>query len=178
MAAIRKIILALCLSISTISSNGEVLLIAETGFIIENSILVKSNRESTWRAFTQQVGQWWPADHTYWGDSSSLTIDNFAGGCFCEKNGDKSAEHMRISFVDPLSLMRMTGGLGPLQGMGMYGALEWVFETNEQGTKVTMTYRVNGINADGFEQLAPIVDRVQALQLGGLENLLQDEIQQ
>ena len=173
MTARPNIVLSLCLSIASINSYAEVLLIAETGFIIENNIQVDANRESTWRAFTQQVGQWWPADHTWWGDSSGLSIDTFAGGCFCEKNAGRSAEHMRISFVDPENLMRMTGGLGPLQGLGMYGALDWVFATNEQGTKVTMTYRVNGINADGFEQLAPIVDGVQALQLGGLENLLQ-----
>ena len=178
MTAMRKSLLALCLSISTINSYGEVLLVAETGFIIENSIQVSANRESTWRAFTQQIGQWWPADHTWWGDSSGLTIDAVAGGCFCEKNGDRSAEHMRIAFVDPFNLMRMTGGLGPLQGMGMYGALDWVFETNAQGTRVTMTYRVNGISADGFEGLAPIVDRVQALQIGGLKNHLQAVIQQ
>ena len=81
---------------------------------------------------------------------------------------------MRISFVDPPSLMRMTGGLGPLQGMGMYGALEWVFESTDQGTNVTMTYRVNGINPDGFAELAPIVDAVQAIQLGGLGSLVQN----
>ena len=80
---------------------------------------------------------------------------------------------MRISFVDPSKLMRMTGGLGPLQGMGMFGALEWKFETIERGTEITMTYRVNGISPDGFAELAPIVDRVQAIQLGGLENLIQ-----
>jgi len=66
----------------------------------------------------------------------------------------------------------MTGGLGPLQGLGMYGALDWVFVSNDQGTEVTMTYRVNGINPDGFDQLAPVVDQVQGLQLGGLKTLL------
>ena len=66
----------------------------------------------------------------------------------------------------------MTGGLGPLQGMGMYGALDWVFESNDLGTQVTMTYRVNGISEGGFAELAPIVDQVQGLQLGGLKTLL------
>ena len=173
MRIVPKILLVLCVLFTAIRASGEVLLIAETGFIIENRIQVNSNREVTWRAFTQQVGQWWPSDHTWWGETSSLTIDNYAGGCFCEKNGNKSAEHMRIAFVDPNRLMRMTGGLGPLQGMGMFGALEWTFETIEQGTEVTMTYSVNGISPDGFAELAPIVDRVQAIQLGGLETLLQ-----
>lgn len=151
---------------------AEVVLIAETGFIVENKIQVDVDREAAWRAFTQEVGQWWPAAHTWWGDSTALTIDSYAGGCFCERNDANSAEHMRISYVDSTNVMRMTGGLGPLQEMGMYGALEWVFLTNELGTEVTMTYKVNGISPGGFADLAPIVDQVQAIQLDGLGTLL------
>ena len=172
MAVTRNISLASLLCLASISSYAEVLLITETGFITENKIQVTADRETTWKAFVQ-VGQWWPADHTWWGDAKGLTIDSFAGGCFCEKNGDKSAEHMRVTLVDTNTLMRMTGGLGPLQGMGMYGALDWAFETNDQGTQVTMTYKVNGISPEGFAELAPIVDQVQAIQLGGLGTLLQ-----
>ena len=144
--------------------------LAETGFIVTNKIIVKSNRENTWRVFTQQVDQWWPSDHTWWGEAGILTIDTYAGGCFCEKNESKSAEHMRVIFVEPNTLMRMSGGLGPLQGMGMFGALDWTFTDHLQGTEVTMTYKVNGISPDGFKKLAPIVDKVQALQLSGLAN--------
>jgi len=131
MSIAPKILLGLVTSFSTISAYCEVLLIAKTGFIVKNKIQVNSDRKVSWRIFTQQVGQWWPSDHTWWGETSTLTIDNYAGGCFCEKNENKSAEHMRISFVDPGKLMLMTGGLGPLQGMGMFGALEWKFETIE-----------------------------------------------
>ncbi|WDE02699.1 hypothetical protein [Thalassomonas actiniarum] len=164
---------ALSLSIGAFSASAEVLLLAQTGFIIENKIQVKADRETAWRVFTRDVGQWWPSDHTWWGDANALSIDGFAGGCFCEKSAGKSAEHMRISFVDPTHLMRMTGGLGPLQGMGMYGALEWGFKSQGPVTEVTMTYKVNGISPDGFEKLAPVVDKVQALQLGGLKKRLQ-----
>ena len=174
MKNLARLLLVLGSALSATTTLGEVILIAETGFIVENKVQISSNQETTWRVFTQRVDDWWPADHTWWGESSTLTIDEFAGGCFCEKNAGKSAEHMRISFVDPPGLMRMTGGLGPLQGMGMYGALEWVFDSTDQGTKVTMTYRVNGINPDGFAELAPIVDAVQAIQLGGLASLVQN----
>lgn len=155
------------------NAHSKVLLIADTGFIVENKVQVTSDRQVTWQAFTQHVDRWWPSDHTWWGETSTLSIDSVAGGCFCEKNGNKSAEHMRISFVDPHKLMRMTGGLGPLQGMGMYGALEWSFNAVEGGTEVTMTYKVNGINPGGFEKLAPIVDRVQGMQLNGLKTFVQ-----
>ena len=42
-------------------------------------------------------------------------------------SGARSAEHMRIGFVDPGVQLRMLGGLGPLQGMGLHGALDWMF---------------------------------------------------
>lgn len=172
MSSSRHASLLFCLWLTAITGHAEVLHLAATGFITENRIQVSADRETTWNAFIQ-VGRWWPADHTWWGDADGLTIDAVAGGCFCEKSGNKSAEHMHIVMVDTASVMRMTGGLGPLQGMGMYGALDWVFETNDQGTQVTMTYRVNGINPEGFAELAPIVDQVQAIQLGGLKTLLQ-----
>lgn len=157
---------------SVTNSYGEVLFVAETGFIVKNKIIVKASKEKTWNVFINQVDKWWPSDHTWWGEASILTIDSFAGGCFCENYNNKSAEHMRVVFVEPHISMRMTGGLGPLQGMGMFGALNWEFTDNEQGTLVTMTYKVNGINPTGFVKLAPIVDKVQAIQLEGLANLI------
>ncbi len=155
------------------NANGEVSFLAETGFIVTNKITVQSTREDAWKVFSKQVDDWWPSDHTWWGKAGTLTIDTHAGGCFCEKMGNKSAEHMRVTFVEPNALLRMSGGLGPLQGMGMYGALDWAFADTEQGTEVTLTYKVNGINPGGFKELAPIVDRVQAIQLSGLGQFIE-----
>ena len=52
---------------------------------------------------------------------------------------------MRISFVEPNKLLRMSGGLGPLQGMGLYGALDWQFSRVDNMTQVLLTYKVSGI---------------------------------
>jgi len=172
MSVAANFFLVLMVLVSSVNAHCEVIFVAETGFIIQNKIQVNSNKEETWNVFTRQVQQWWPSDHTWWGDAGILTIDTHAGGCFCEKSGKKSAEHMQVSYVDPNNIMRMTGGLGPLQGMGMFGALEWSFNTNKHGTEVTMTYKVNGISPEGFTELAPIVDRVQAIQLNGLEDFV------
>ena len=147
--------------------------LAETGFIVENEIEVSTDAATTWKAFVEEVDNWWPKDHSWWLDQGTFTIDPRAGGCFCELASDgRSAEHMRISFVDPGKMLTMTGGLGPLQGMGMFGALTFIFAETDSGTVVTMTYRVNGINPDGFEELAPVVDMVQGLQIGGLKTYL------
>lgn len=165
-------VIALTAALST-SHHAEVLHIADTGFIVSNQISVSNDIDTTWSAFVDEVDNWWPKDHSWWLDQGTFSIEPVAGGCFCEKASEgRSAEHMHIAFVDPGKTMRMTGGLGPLQGLGMFGALDFVFEETDSGTTVTMTYRVNGINPDGFAELAPIVDTVQGLQIGGLQNFL------
>ena len=63
----------------------------------------------------------------------------------------------------------MTGGLGPLQGMGLDGALEFrLAPADGGGTRITLWYRVGGYTPDDLSKFAPVVDRVQAQQLGGL----------
>jgi hypothetical protein len=68
--------------------------------------------------------------------------------------------------------MRMTGGLGPLQGMGLDGALEWRFVEEKGGTRITLWYRAGGYTPDDMSTFAPVVDKVQGLQLGGLAAFL------
>src|SRR5690606_21620464 len=121
-----------------------------------------------WDALVDDVGQWWPADHTWWGDAARLSIRAEAGGCFCEIDGARQAQHMTISFVEPGKLLRMSGGLGPLQGMGVHGVLEWRLSEENDGTRIVLWYRVGGYTPQDLSTIAPVVDRVQALQLGGL----------
>ena len=75
---------------------------------------------------------------------------------------------MTVTFVDPGKLMRMTGGLGPLQGMGLDGALEWRFVPENGGTRITLWYRAGGYTPDDLGKFVPAVDSVQGLQLRGL----------
>lgn len=162
---------ALICSLMATPSFAKVLYITEHGFAVENKIHVE-NKQDAWQALVGEVDNWWPKDHTWWGKEGQLSIDPVAGGCFCEDAESRSAEHMRISYVDPNKTLRMTGGLGPLQGLGMYGALEWQFADSDKGATVTLTYRVNGYTEGGFEQLAPVVDKVQGIQLSSLKTHL------
>ncbi|GAB3023670.1 SRPBCC family protein [Bowmanella dokdonensis] len=160
--------LLLLSTLFTPALQAEVQHIDTYGFIVSNQVLVRTEPEQSWRALVEDVGKWWPADHSWWGKAENFSIEARAGGCFCEINGDSQAQHMQISFVEPAKLLRMTGGLGPLQGMGLYGALDWQFEAVEGGTRITLSYKVHGYAPNGFKDLAPIVDQVQGLQLGGL----------
>jgi hypothetical protein len=148
---------------------------APSGFTVENSEWVPADPATAWNAFVHEVGKWWPADHSWWGDASKLSISEKAGGCFCEINGAQQAWHMTVTFVDPGKLMRMTGGLGPLQGMGLNGALEGRFVEEKGGTRITLWYRAGGYTPDDLGKLVPVIDKVQGLQLGGLADYLRKQ---
>ena len=158
---------------ASVPASAEVRDAAPGGFTVENSGVAPVDVATAWRALVEDVDAWWPKDHSWWGAESRLTIDPRAGGCFCETAGARQAEHLRVVFVDPGNTLRMTGGLGPLQGMGLHGALEFRLETvaGEGGaapTRITLRYRVGGYSPEDLGGLAPVVDRVQAQQLGGL----------
>lgn len=149
------------------------------GFVIKNTATTAVSRSRLWHHFVSDIDAWWPKDHSWWGRNGKFSLNPEAGGCFCEHDKSNSAEHMRVSFVEPEKRMVMTGGLGPLQGLGMYGALTWEFAdmgndltgvtlTGVTLTGVTLTYRVHGIYEDDLAKLADLVATVQGIQLKGL----------
>jgi hypothetical protein len=137
------------------------------GFTVENSQVVPVDAATAWQALVADVDRWWPRDHVWW-EGSTLRIEPRAGGCFCEVAGERQAWHMSVVFVDPARTLRMTGGLGPLQGMGLHGALEWRFEPAGEGTRITLWYRAGGYAPDDLSKFAPVVDGVQGVQLAAL----------
>ncbi len=148
---------------------AEVLSSSAAGFALEQRIEVATDPQRTWRALIEDIGAWWPRDHTWWGEESTLSLEARAGGCFCERAGERSAEHLRVVFADAPNTLRLLGGLGPLQGMGLNGALEFSISAREDGgSEVRMRYTVGGYSASDLSTLAPVVDRVQGLQLDGL----------
>ncbi len=150
-------------------ANAEVADRAPNGFTVSNTVVVDATPSRSWDALINEIGLWWPADHTWFGDAGTLSIDPVAGGCFCERNGQQQAQHLTVSHVDPGKLLRMLGGLGPLQGMGLHGVLDFQLEAlDKQRTQITMQHRVGGYSPDDLGEFATVVDQVQALQLNSL----------
>jgi uncharacterized protein YndB with AHSA1/START domain len=138
------------------------------GFTTENVEVVTAAPDRVWQALVRDVNSWWPADHKWW-TGSTLSIDPRAGGCFCEISGDRQAQHLEVVFVDPGKTLRMTGGLGPLQGMGLHGVVEFrLAAAPGGGTTITMFLRAGGYTPDDLKAFAAAVDRVNRQQLGGL----------
>ena len=73
--------------------------------------------------------------------------------------------HMEIVFCQPGKTLRLSGGLGPLQGMGVSGALTFQLELKNGQTEITLTYNVSGNPDLQLDKIAPAVDSVLAAQL-------------
>jgi uncharacterized protein YndB with AHSA1/START domain len=147
---------------------AEVLDSSAAGFTVRNVVTVPVDPARAWRALVEDVDRWWPKDHSWFGANGRFSIDARAAGCFCEVAGERQALHMQVSHVEPGVLLRMLGGLGPLQGMGLTGALDWRLEPVEGGTRITLRYVAGGYTTEDLVAFAPIVDKVQGMQLGGL----------
>ena len=148
---------------------AEVVASANAGFEIRIETAVDAPPAEVWAQFLA-VGEWWDGEHSWFGKAENFSIEPRAGGCFCETEGDKSVLHMLVSYVNPQTHeMRMIGGLGPLQGLALHGAMVWKFEPTESGgTRTVHTYRVMGYMKEGLDTLAPVVNRVQAIQVARL----------
>lgn len=165
----NRIAVLLMLLATAAGARAEVKDSSPGGFTLENSVVVAATADEAWDALVNDVDAWWPRDHTWWGKDSTLVIQPRSGGCFCETAGAREARHLEVVFADPGRVLRMTGGLGPLQGLGLDGTLEFRLAPVEGGgTRITLWYRVGGYTPDDLSKFAPVVDRVQALQLGGL----------
>lgn len=133
-----------------------------SGFALRNEVSIDAGREAVYRAFVGEVGRWWNPDHTLSGNSAALFMDARPMGCLCEATGgDGGMVHMVVTLAAPPTLLRLTGGLGPLGLEGVSGNLTVEFdETDAERTRVELRYVVGGYTEDGLDTIAPAVDRV------------------
>lgn len=115
--------------------------------------------------FLQKLSQWWLADHTYSGDSGRLRFD-LKQRCLLESlENDGFVRHMEIKQYHPGRKLVMTGGMGPLQEMGIQGAMSIVWVPSDEGCRVELRYNVSGYTPGGLKQLASVVDTVLSQQM-------------
>jgi hypothetical protein len=90
-------------------------------------------------------------------------------GCLREKLPQGGfVRHMEIVFCRPGKTFRLVGGLGPLQEMGVAGALTFKFVPKDDKTNLELTYNVVGSEAQNLDKIAPAVESVLNLQLDRL----------
>jgi uncharacterized protein YndB with AHSA1/START domain len=144
--------------------------VTPNGFLVKLDANVSAPKPKVYDALVGQVGSWWNPEHTYSHDAKNLSIDPRPGGCFCEKlpNGG-GVEHLRVVYIAPGDILRLSGGLGPLQSSGLAGSLTWKLTGDGDNTRVQLSYSVGGFVDGGFEKLAPAVESMLNEQLSRLK---------
>ncbi len=153
-------------------ASAEVKSADDTGFSIAMTATVAASPDQLW-ATLSQIGRWWNPAHSWSGDGANLSLTPVAGGCFCEQlpKSRGSVEHLRVVFADPGRMLRLTGGLGPLQSMAVAGVMDWTFKPAAGGTELSLRYTVSGAIPGGGKGLAGPVDQVLTEQFGRLKAL-------
>ncbi|MEZ5559817.1 MAG: SRPBCC domain-containing protein [Pseudomonadales bacterium] len=147
---------------------GQVAAQAPEGFVVANELLLDGSPERVYQAITGEVASWWDGRHSWSGDAANFSMDPRAGGCFCERlPAGGSVEHMRVVFASPGHLLRLSGGLGPLQGMGVSGSMDFALAAADRPdqTRLAFRYVVSGYPAGGLDGMAEPVDSVLSGQL-------------
>lgn len=178
---IRRILaptLLAALALAPLTAKAEVAQQSDAGFVIKHSAEVAADPQTVWKTLIAPA-KWWSSDHTWSKNAGNLYLDAQGSGCFCEMlpkptdapEGQRmgSVEHMHIVFADPQrGVLRMVGGLGPLQGEALHGTLTVQLTKTETGTKVELEYVVGGYMRFKTEEIAPAVDGMLGQQLAGL----------
>jgi uncharacterized protein YndB with AHSA1/START domain len=151
-------------------ANADVIASSAAGFVSEHVLTIAAPRARVFEALTNEVGRWWDPQHSDSGNAANFSIDPRPGGCFCERLNDGGVAHMTVVFVQRDAVLRMVGGLGPLQSMAVSGSMTFALSDAAAGTtRLEYRYAVGGYSPEGLDRLAIPVDQVQ---LGQLERLL------
>jgi len=134
--------------------------VSDTGFTSEHRLVIAAPPAKVWETLVRP-GLWWEGGHTYSGDAANLTLDAHPGGCWCEKTARGGVEHMRIVYVASGEMLRMTGGLGPLQAQPVAGVMTITLAPAGTGTAFIARYSVAGAGLGG---VAAPVDKVLGVQ--------------
>jgi len=152
---------AVLASAIAVPAHAEVKASAPDGLVFQYKGEVPLAREAAWKRLVA-LGTWWSDAHTYSGSASNMTVDPMAGGCWCEVWPGGEIEHGRVVLAMPNQTLRFSTALGPLQDLGINGALTVTLEDGavSGATSVTWDYKVVGSSLTNLEPMARLVDGV------------------
>ena len=173
--------LALAFAAASAPVAAEVIEKSETHFVTRDARVIAAEPYEVWAALIAPGG-WWNDSHTWSGEAANLYLSAQAGGCFCELLPERSdapegvrrgsARHMEVVQAAPPAVLRMRGGLGPLQSEPVDGVLTITLKPVDGGTRVLWEYVVGGTMRFEIDEISGAVDGVMSQQLAGLAELL------
>lgn len=164
-------IVGLCAALSLAApAAAEVTERREDGFVVAHVFETPASPQAAY-AMTGQPGRWWNGEHSWSGDAANMTLALEPGGCFCEALPGGGARHGEVLMAWPGKRLTLEAGLGPLLGVASGAFLDFGYAPSAEGTRVTVTYRVEG---HGLGALADPVDGVIGEQVERLKALLDE----
>lgn len=164
-------------------AQAEIVQSSDTHFVSRHTVDVAAAPADVWLALIAP-GEWWNDSHTWSADASNMSLIPQAGGCFCEKipaedEGETaglegSVQHMVVLQAVPRKVLRMRGGLGPLQSEPVDGVMTITLSRPEgvEGTRIVWEYVVGGTMRYEVPQISKAVDGVVGQQALGLAEAL------
>ena len=167
----------LATAVQSVPAAAEVVDRSAIGFVTRDSRVVGVGTQEAWLALISP-GEWWNDKHTWSGDAANMSLAPQADGCFCERIPEStedgqiglegSVRHMTVVQSYPRRVLRMRGGLGPLQGEPADGVLTITLKPVDGGTRILFEYVVGGYMRLDTAVIAKAVDGVMSQQLAGL----------
>lgn len=152
------------------SAFAEIKKSSSTGFVIEIEHQLEVDAKTAYSKLAGDFNKWYDPSHSYSQKAENLSLD-LDKHCMYEKLDDGGfVRHMEIVFHQPGKMLRMTGGLGPLQGMGVSGAMTWEFKEEKGKASVKMTYAVSGADYLQLDKIAVPVEQVLSQQTMRFKN--------
>lgn len=167
----RLFLLPALLAGFSLPAHAEVKAVGDNGFNVFHAAEVDAPPAVVWKRLMTPK-DWWNPKHSWSQSTAGFYIEPKVGGCFCEAIQEKNAagkvitvggvEHMRVIYYHPEHVLRMQGGLGPLQGEAVFGVLTVALAptADGKGTKVSFSYNVGGYMRQGVTKLSGAVDGV------------------
>jgi hypothetical protein len=170
--AVMKLTLAILLSVAQ-AARAEIADSAAAGFTVKITASIHASPGEVYSRIVH-VGEWWSSQHTYSGDARNLSIEDRAMGCFCEKlPTGGTVQHMQVVLARPGKMLRMYGGLGPLQGIAAAGPMTFELKPEQGGTRLEFSYSVSGYGPQGLASWAAPVNDVLSTQITRLKNYVE-----
>jgi uncharacterized protein YndB with AHSA1/START domain len=157
----------------TLPARATVIDSAANGFSVVEKTHISAPSDKIYAALVTPA-RWWSSKHTFSQDAANLSLDPVAGGCWCEKlaNGG-TVQHLVVVQAVPGKTLVTRGALGPLQGLGVEGAMTISLKPAADGTDLTLSYNVGGYLKDGFASWATPVDGVLSEQVARLKAFIE-----
>jgi len=174
MSRILRVVAGFLLAVLvTVPARAAVIDSVANGFSVVEKTHISASPDKIYAALVTPA-RWWSSKHTFSQDAANLTLDPVAGGCWCEKlaNGG-TVQHLVVVQAVPAKALVMRGALGPLQGLGVEGAMTISLKPATDGTDLSLTYNIGGYLKDGFASWAAPVDGVLGEQVTRLKAFIE-----